>query len=77
MWATVHLSKDEDQFQRVFQNVDVESVKKIFTTMQRQIHASQKEEHYGLTELLDWKESPLKILFFAQSRKCTSNQSQK
>ena len=29
MWAAVHLSKDGDQFQRVFLNMDVESIQKV------------------------------------------------
>ena len=37
MWATVHLSKDEDQFHRVLQNVEMESNQKIFSEVQSQI----------------------------------------
>ena len=36
MWATVHLSKDDGvQFQRVPRNIDVVSIEKVFTTVQK------------------------------------------
>ena len=65
MWPPVHLSKEEDQFQRVLRNVDIEAIQKMLTSVQRKIRNLQDEEIYGLTEQLDWTESPLKVVFFA------------
>ena len=48
--GTARLSKDEGDFQRVLRNVDVESIQKVFTTVQNQIHILQEDDLNGLTE---------------------------
>ena len=52
--ATVHLSKDGDQFQSVLRNMDVETIENVLTTAQKQIQVLQEAELYGLTDQLDW-----------------------
>ena len=42
MWATVHLSNNDDQFHRVIQNVDMESIQKIFSKVQSQIQTLKR-----------------------------------
>ena len=41
MWATVHLSKDEDDFKRVIQNMEAQKIQMIFGTVQAQMTTSQ------------------------------------
>ena len=50
MWATVHLSKNGEQLQRALHNVDVESMRKVFTTVQNRSQNLQGQELLGLTE---------------------------
>ena len=37
MWATVHLSKDEDDFRRILQILEVHRIQTVFETVQAQI----------------------------------------
>ena len=57
IWASVHLSKDGDQIQRVLRDMDVESIQKLFTTVQKQVRSLQNKELLGLQDQLDWTES--------------------
>ena len=52
-WATVHLSKDGDQFQRVLRNMDVETIENVLTTAQKQIQVLQEAGLYCLTDQFD------------------------
>ena len=58
MWATVHLSNNQDKFQRALRNTDIKSIQNVFTTVQNQIHVFSKIELYGMAEQWDWIESP-------------------
>ena len=54
VWATAHLRKD---FQRALRRVEIESIQRVFTTVQSQIYNLPEEEPYRLTEQLDGTES--------------------
>ena len=56
MWATVHLSKDEDCFRRIFQIMEVQKIQTVFETVQAQISylKLRDPEVYGLSEHVDW-----------------------
>ena len=48
MWASVHLDKERDQFQRALGNMDVDVIQQTSTTTQNQIHSLQEGELFGL-----------------------------
>ena len=66
MWATAHLSKEGDQFQRVLRNTDVETIEKVLTTVHNPIQVLREEELYGLSDQLDWTESSQKSYYFLE-----------
>ena len=55
-WATVCLSKDEEDFKRVIQKKDVRMIQTIFETMQAQISNLKHCDHdaHGLEEQVSW-----------------------
>ena len=50
VWASVHLSKDGDQFQGVLRNMDVGSIQNVFTTVRHEVLNLQEGELIGLQD---------------------------
>ena len=74
-WAAEHLNKDEGDFKRNIQNMEVPKIQTIFETVQVQISNFQPCDHevYGLrTRGLDWWY--LERLFVAAQQNCHSIQ---
>ena len=63
LWASVHLERGRDQFQRVLRNMDVDVIQQVVSTTQNQIHCLQERELSGLQEQLDWDPKPWKSVF--------------
>ena len=55
MWATVHLRRDEDKFQRIIQNLEVQRIQTVFETVTVQISnlRLRDREIYGLSKNVD------------------------
>ena len=56
MWATVHLSKDEGDFSRIIQKMEVHEIQTVFEAVQAQICNLElcDLEIFGLSEQVDW-----------------------
>ena len=48
MWASVHLDRGRNQFQRVLRNADVDVIQQMVSSTQNQIQSLQKRELSGL-----------------------------
>ena len=44
MWAAAHLSKDEDDFKRIIQNMELQKIQTIFETVQAQVSKRRTKE---------------------------------
>ena len=56
VWATVHFSKDEDDFKRIVQILEVQKIQTFFESVQAQISnfRLRDQEIGGLSEQVDW-----------------------
>ena len=63
MWASVHLDRGRDQFQRVFWHVDVDVIQQMVSSPQNQIQSLQERELSGLQGQLDWDPNPWRSVF--------------
>ena len=59
MWVKVRLSKDEDDFKRIIQNMVVQRIYIVFETVQAQIRnlRLRDQEIYGSSEQVDWTDA--------------------
>ena len=59
--ASVHLSKDQDQNQRVLRNTDVSEIQHMFFISQNGIHSLENGELFGLTNKINWSLIPWRL----------------
>ena len=59
--ASVHLSKDQDQNQRVLRNTDVSEIQHMFFIAQNGIHGLENGELFGLTNKINWSLIPWRL----------------
>ena len=74
MWASVHLDRGRDPFQRVLRNVDVDVIQQMVSTTQNQIQSLPERDLSGLQGQLDWDPNPWKSVF-ADSVLCLGGKS--
>ena len=62
VWASVHLSKDEDVLKRISENLEVQRIQTVFETVQAQISILRLRDQliYGLSEQVDWTDDYLR-----------------
>ena len=68
MWATLHLSKDEDHFQRVLRNVEIGSSQKSFHHSAESYGKSLRRRTVRSDPTIGSDRKSLEIVFFARSR---------
>ena len=74
VWASVHLDRGRDQFQRVLRNMVADVIQQMVSSTQNQIQSLQERELSGLEEQLDWDPNPWKSVL-ADSVLCLGGKS--